>query len=149
VAEKRSKSPDKQNGNSKKAEWLKPYHFKPGQSGNPKGRPPKELTLTPKLLERINDVCPSDSQGRTWGEVIIETTLTHAAKGNAAALRELWNRIDGKQDQALSIEGEINVNHIDVEEAGKLLMDKLSRIKARQKDTTIPKRINGRTDSGG
>jgi len=35
-------------------------------------------------------------EGRTWKELIVIATLRLAMKGNAAALREVWDRVDGK-----------------------------------------------------
>ncbi len=55
-------TPDKQ-GNSKP---LPPQCWRPGQSGNPKGRTRKDLTLTTLLKEELEKVAPGDKQGRTW-----------------------------------------------------------------------------------
>jgi len=70
--------------------------WKPGQSGNPEGRPPKKECLTSLLREEIEKKCQSDKKGRTWKELIVLTTLELAIKGNSVALREIWDRIDGK-----------------------------------------------------
>jgi len=136
---KRSKPADKQGkSNGKVPDSLKPYAWKPGQSGNPKGRTPKALTLTPRLIERLDEVCPGDKQGRTWGEVVIEATLVHAAKGNTGALRELWNRIDGMPAQTIDLDGKIGLENLNVEGAKGRLLGELARIAARQqaKETT-------------
>lgn len=69
--------------------------YKPGASGNPKGRP-KRKTLTENLLMELDKPCPQDPDGRTWREVIILATLIHAGKGKPQAMQEVWNRIDGK-----------------------------------------------------
>ena len=76
---------------------LKPW--KPGQSGNPKGRPPKNISLTSLLKAEIVKINPSDKKRRTWGELIVLATIQHAIKGNATALKEVWERIDGKAPQ--------------------------------------------------
>ena len=69
--------------------------WKPGESGNPNGRP-KRKTLTELLCAQLDEPCPHDKQGRTWGEVIVTATLTHGVKGQSASLQEVWNRSDGK-----------------------------------------------------
>ncbi len=70
--------------------------WKKGESGNPKGRPKKQDSLTSLLKEEIKKICPADREKRTWKELIIRATLQLAMKGNAAALREVWDRLDGK-----------------------------------------------------
>ena len=45
-------------------------------------------------------ICPADRQGRTWLELLVLATLQLAMKGNAVALREVWERLDGKVLQA-------------------------------------------------
>jgi hypothetical protein len=70
--------------------------WKPGQSGNPSGKPKGEPTLTPRLRRQLNEICPTDKLKRPWVEVLPEQLMTHAMNGNASAIRELWERIDGK-----------------------------------------------------
>lgn len=78
----------------KRLKNLKPW--KPGQSGNPKGRPSKDECLTSLLKEEITKVHPSDKHGRTWKQLIVIATMKLAIKGNSTALREVWERMDGK-----------------------------------------------------
>ncbi len=78
----------------KRLKNLKPW--KPGQSGNPKGRPPKLISFTSLLKEEITRVNQEDKEKRTWAQLIVIATMKLAIKGNAAALREVWERIDGK-----------------------------------------------------
>lgn len=78
----------------KRLKNLKPW--KPGQSGNPKGRPRKNVCLTSLLKEEIKKANPQDKKKRTWAELIVIATMKLAIKGNPAALREVWDRIDGK-----------------------------------------------------
>lgn len=70
--------------------------WKKGESGNPKGRPKKQDSLTSLLKEEIKKICPADREKRTWKELIVRATLQLAMKGNATALREVWDRLDGK-----------------------------------------------------
>ena len=70
--------------------------WKKGTSGNPRGRPKKQDCLTHLLREEIQKICPADREKRTWKLLIVRATLQLAMKGNAAALKEVWERLDGK-----------------------------------------------------
>src|SRR5262245_51780822 len=91
------------NGNLEKPGGTRPVgkRFIKGQSGNPNGRPPKHDCLTSLLKEELEKVSPADKEGRTWKELIVLATLRLAMKGNAAALREVWQRVDGKVRQVI------------------------------------------------
>ncbi len=70
--------------------------WKKGTSGNPRGRPKKQDCLTHLLREEIQKICPADREKRKWKELIVRATLQLAMKGNATALKEVWERLDGK-----------------------------------------------------
>tara|TARA_B100000315_G_scaffold212006_1_gene209130 strand:+ start:361 stop:744 length:384 start_codon:yes stop_codon:yes gene_type:complete len=70
--------------------------WKQGQSGNPKGRTPKHECFTSLLKEEIEKIHPEDKEGRTWAQLIVIGTMQLALDGNATALKELWDRVDGK-----------------------------------------------------
>jgi len=72
------------------------HRWKKGVSGNPRGRPKKRDSLTSLLKEEIKKVCPADRQKRTYEELMVLATLQLAMKGNAVALKEVWERLDGK-----------------------------------------------------
>ena len=76
-----------------------------GSSGNPNGKPPKDLTLTTLLKAKLQEVMPGDKQGRTWREGLVLAVLTGAMKGNPMLLKELFDRLDGKPAQAVTGEG--------------------------------------------
>jgi hypothetical protein len=95
--------------------------WKKGVSGNPKGRPKKQDSLTTLMKEKLEKPCPADKENRTWGELIVQTTLQHAMKGNQAAIHEVWNRMDGKLRQSLEHSGAGNTPielHVVYEGAG-------------------------------
>ena len=81
--------------------------WKKGTSGNPRGRPKKQDCLTHLLREEIEKICPADRENRTWKQLIVRATLQLAMKGNAAALKEVWERLDGKvlQSEKLQLAG--------------------------------------------
>jgi hypothetical protein len=94
------KSTDKQKGNTANR---KPW--KKGQSGNPAGRPSKAETLTSLLkaeMERSDSANPNDK--RTWNDRIVLATLRLAEQGLPAALKEVWERCDGRVRQDIGVE---------------------------------------------
>ncbi len=82
--------------------------WKKGQSGNPKGRPRKADCLTSLLKEEIEKIDPDDQQKRTHKELIVIATMALAKKGNATALKEVWERMDGKVKDKLEIQDSPN-----------------------------------------
>lgn len=101
---------DKQGKNREKiGRNCPPKHaqWKQGQSGNLNGRPPKHECFTSLLKEEIEKVDPEDKEGRTWKEIIVIATLKLAIKGNATALKEVWDRVDGKQTQSVNMNGTV------------------------------------------
>ncbi len=101
------KPTDKQRKNSGKKSNLKSW--KKGQSGNPKGRPKKADCLTSLLEEEIGKVDPKDKHKRTFRELIVIATMRLAMKGNAAALREVWDRMDGKVKDEVEMAGSVDL----------------------------------------
>lgn len=70
--------------------------WKPGQSGNPNGRPKKGTALTDIMREMFveNGAIP---------KAIVAKLLQMAAGGDIAAIREVLDRIEGKPMQATDI----------------------------------------------
>lgn len=104
--------------NDKKKQPLPPaeHRWKKGVSGNPRGRPKKQDNLTSLLKDEIAKICPADREKRTWKELIVRATLQLALKGNATALKEIWERLDSKvlQPERLQLAGtegrEVKIN---------------------------------------
>jgi len=82
---------------------LKPYQ--PGQSGNPEGRPPD--TLTPLLRKFLN----ADNEAEKIAIVreLIGIAKTKGMRGQIAALREIFDRIDGKVPETHKIESDVPI----------------------------------------
>ena len=81
--------------------------WKPGQSGNPNGRPPKGKTITGAVIE-ILEKESTEYPGRSYKEIFAEALVRSAISGNPAAMRLLMNYTDGMpvQKQILSTESE-------------------------------------------
>ncbi len=76
---------------------LKPW--KPGQTGNPNGRPKgTSLTLT---LRKLLDT-PVPGKDITYAEAVIRRLVAEAMKGNTKAANIILERIDGKVPQAIT-----------------------------------------------
>ncbi len=81
-----------------RTENLKPW--KPGQSGNPGGRPKTKL-ITQAYQELLMEIDPKT--GKTKATLIAEKTLKEALKGNLAAVKEATDRTEGKVLQQLGV----------------------------------------------
>ncbi len=88
-----------------------PHKFKPGQSGNPKGRP-KGKSLTKILKELLQKETTIEIEGEkrtiTNAELLSLKLMKKAIKGDdLAAIKEVFDRIEGKAKQSLEVEGEM------------------------------------------
>lgn len=80
---------------------LKPFQFKPGQSGNPTGRKPGSISLTGRLARKL-----ADKDGAR-AEKIMERMLRLAESSDPAglkAIQSILDRIDGPVPKAAVIE---------------------------------------------
>jgi Family of unknown function (DUF5681) len=77
-----------------------PYKWKPGQSGNPGGRP-KKKPLTDEL-EKILNTISHDKAGKTYATRLVEAAVRRAIKKSDFALKEIWERTEGKVPQAVT-----------------------------------------------
>jgi len=77
--------------------------YKPGQSGNPKGRPKKEWTWSGVLKEiaEREDKTNKKEYKTLAGEALFKEVL----KGNVPAIKEFGDRIDGKAKQSHELTG--------------------------------------------
>lgn len=67
--------------------------WKPGQSGNPRGRPPKGQSIAEALRQALRE---KDQTGRTNGERIAASLVRLADQGNLAAIAFIFERTEGK-----------------------------------------------------
>jgi hypothetical protein len=75
-------------------ENLERHKFQKGQSGNPRGRPPKELCITDITREQLGEPCSKDPS-KTWAKYLSDKWLDLACE-NIQAFKELMERLEGK-----------------------------------------------------
>ena len=73
--------------------------FKPGQSGNPNGRPRK----IPALDKLLADVLGEEKDGVTEAQMILEALKAKAKKGDVRAAEVILERAYGKAKQEIAI----------------------------------------------
>jgi hypothetical protein len=91
-----------------RAEELAPFRWKPGQSGNPGGRP-KSKPITDKLLEVLEDPKQLEALVRVW--------LKNAQKGSVTHLREILDRVEGRVALPVDVSGHVTHEMTDEEKA--------------------------------
>lgn len=69
--------------------------WKPGQSGNPKGRP-KKGNIIDVLRELVDSECSTDPERRTYAELLVRSLVVQGLKGNLRATKEVLNRLVGQ-----------------------------------------------------
>lgn len=87
--------------------------FKPGQSGNPTGKPKQKLfsdALRVEVLHAHDEhyVIP---KGATNLQVIARKLVEQAKEGNTAATKEIADRIEGKPDANVNIDHSGSIAH--------------------------------------
>ncbi len=92
---------DKQPGykNLKRGRWKK------GESGNPNGRPKKDICLTSLLKKLLDEVPEGEKGGRTWAQLIALVLVRGALKGDRFLIEMVLERVDGKVPQPLQHSG--------------------------------------------
>src|SRR5215831_2460072 len=102
----------KQRGNSAKKTKSQPtgkpfeqgnqYRWKAGApSPNPAGRP-KVHTLSEHLRDRLKEQFPGKPDA-TYGRMVAEALVDRAINGDVAAIREIYDRVEGKPKQTIDV----------------------------------------------
>ena len=78
------------------------HRFKPGESGNPEGRP-KLTLLSEALREQLATVLPGVDE-RTIAEHIARSLVREAIKGNVMAIKEVADRTEGKSKMSIDVD---------------------------------------------
>lgn len=77
--------------------------WKPGQSGNPNGRPHKGYSIT----DAVKDLLTKDPERK---KNIVEKVVTLAEHGDPVFVKLAWNYMDGMPTQQIENTGELNLN---------------------------------------
>jgi len=73
--------------------------FEPGQSGNPKGRPPGSVSITAEIKKKLQEI--PEGQQKSYLELLINRILKQAVvDGNEQMIKQIWSYIDGPPKQA-------------------------------------------------
>jgi hypothetical protein len=72
--------------------WLKEFQYRPGQSGNPSGRP-KGRTLTARLRRRLDEASPA---GAPFADLVIQVLVDLALGGDRLAIKDIFERVEGR-----------------------------------------------------
>lgn len=75
------------------------HQFKPGQSGNPAGRP-KGQSVTAILRQVV------DADDSTLAEQLVRKLVDRAIGGDIRAIREVLDRLEGKPRQSIAVSRE-------------------------------------------
>lgn len=76
--------------------------FKPGQSGNPKGRPKRDWTWAGELQKAAEEAI----NGVSIKEAMAKSMVKESLKGNVQAFNAIVNRMDGMPQQDITSAGE-------------------------------------------
>jgi hypothetical protein len=82
---------------------VKPYQFKPGQSGNPSGRARDQLSDA--LRSRLAVLIPNDKERRDWAAATMQSLVNEGVRGNINAIALMFDRLEGKPMQAHEVSG--------------------------------------------
>jgi hypothetical protein len=102
---------------------LKGHKFKPGQSGNPGGRP-KKKPLTDAYREALAELVPGDAKGRTFAQLIAQQLVKKAAVDkHYLTAAEIADRVEGKADRSIDLNVKRSIKDFTDEEIDALLAE--------------------------
>lgn len=90
------------------AEDIIKHQYKPGESGNLKGRP-KGSGVTDRLRALLDEEVDLGGKKMTMAEALAKVVVKKALKGDHKFVKELLDRTEGKVSDKLELEGEISI----------------------------------------
>jgi Family of unknown function (DUF5681) len=91
------------------------FQFKPGQSGNPGGKPKIHQRIGAEYATRLLEPVPQElaavlgvEPGTHWAEAIARAVIARAARGDVSAAREVREVTEGRTPATLNLEGKID-----------------------------------------
>ena len=98
--------------------------FKPGQSGNPAGKPPGSLNFSTKFKKLIDRVAADEQvSSEEVEERLIEVGYKGAKGGDYKFWKDIHDRVYGQATQHLNIDGKLEIDELSREKAKKALRD--------------------------
>ena len=101
---------------------LKPW--KPGQSGNPGGRPRRDA-ISAALRQQLAIQASDD---RSVADVVAAALIKRALRGDVRAIREVADRTEGRPRQQLEIETRATVDHEPQLDLDRLTIEQLAQL---------------------
>lgn len=104
-----------------------PQQWKPGESGNPNGRPKGSISIVTYLKkvleEEIETVDPATgNKGKaTKAEIIARNIISQSSKGDKLLTKLLISYIDGLPTQKIKLDGNISTSTLTEEEKKKII----------------------------
>lgn len=98
----------KQDRNKRLIEQTKATRFQPGVSGNPGGRPKNSLSALLREFLDANDL----EEKRAIVKELIAVAKKTGQRGQMPAMKEVWDREDGKVPDTHRFESDVPVNII-------------------------------------
>lgn len=96
------KNSDRRNGNGQNKAFVE-KKWKPGQSGNPKGRP-KKKTLSEEIQGLLDDTMKG-AGGMTHREALARVIIKEALRGKFQFTKEIYERMEGKVADKTELSG--------------------------------------------
>ncbi len=106
----------------------KETRFKPGQSGNPSGRPKK--TALDHALEAVLNL-PSKEGDALIAHELAKALITHAQKGNAKMAQLIAERTGGKPLQPVQFDGRLETETLDPQQVTLRINELLAKARGR------------------
>lgn len=100
-------------GRKRDLEHLKPWQWKPGQSGNPSGRPKGSLSIVRILRQKLS---AGDEDGAcAVADRLIEVALSGEDQNALRALKDIVDRIDGTPVREMKLTGDLHAKLVRLE----------------------------------